>query len=223
MKELLSREIYQLATLIQKRTISPVEIVKELLDRINQVEPLLNTYITDYQKSALAETKENEKEIQEVNYKRTLHRVPIGIKDNIFTKQLKTTMGSEIYKDFVPKEDAFVIEMLRNAGAIIIGKQNMHQFAYGPTGDRSHVGPTRNPYDTSKMTGGSSNGSAAGVAACLCYGALGTDTSGSVRIPASFCGIVGMKPTFGSVSNRGVYPLSWTLDHVGPLTRSVID
>src|SRR5699024_12852630 len=114
-------------------------------------------------------------------------------------------MGSNIYKDFVPIEDAFVIETLKKAGAIIIGKHNTHQFAYGPTGDRSHVGPCKNPYDPTKMTGGSSAGSAAAVAACLCYGALGTDTSGSVRIPASFCGVVGMKPTYGSVSNEGVY------------------
>ena len=139
----------------------------------------------------LAEAKAKEKEIQTGHYKGPLHGVPIGIKDNIFTKQLKTTMGSNIYKDFVPIEDAFVIETLKKAGAIIIGKHNTHQFAYGPTGDRSHVGPAKNPYDPTKMTGGSSAGSAAAVAACLCYGALGTDTSGSVQIPASFCGVVG--------------------------------
>jgi len=223
MRTIVTKSIAQLAKEIGQKNISPVEIVKKLLKRIERVDPLLNTYITVDEHRVLAEAKAKEKEIQNGIYKGPLHGVPIGIKDNIFTKQLKTTMGSNIYKDFVPTEDAFVIKTLRKAGAIIIGKHNTHQFAYGPTGDRSHVGPVKNPYDPTKMTGGSSAGSAAAVAACLCYGALGTDTSGSVRIPASFCGVVGMKPTYGSVSNEGVYPLSWILDHIGPITRTVKD
>jgi aspartyl-tRNA(Asn)/glutamyl-tRNA(Gln) amidotransferase subunit A len=132
-------------------------------------------------------------------------------------------MASEIFKDYVPNYDATVVEKLQEAGAIIVGKLNTHQFAYGPTGDRSYFGPARNPYDSTKITGGSSAGSGAAVAAALCYAALGTDTGGSVRIPASCCGIVGMKPTFGRVSKHGVFPLSWTLDHMGPMTRTVED
>lgn len=223
MNDFLSKEIHSLAKQIKKGEISPVQLVKSTIDRIKKTDPTLNAYITVNEDKALKDANEMEKEIKQGNYKGPLHGIPIGIKDNIFTKGIKTTMGSEIYRNFSPKENAFVINRLIKAGAIIIGKNNTHQFAFGPTGDRSHVGPAHNPYNIKKMTGGSSGGSAAAVSAYLCFGALGTDTGGSVRVPASFCGIVGMKPTFGSISNRGVYPLSWSLDHVGPLTRSVID
>lgn len=223
MKAILTKDISQLAKLIQRKEISPVELVTGFLKRIERTDSLLNTYITIPYEKVLAEARAKEAEIEKGDYRGPLHGIPIGIKDNIFTKQLKTTMGSEIYNDFIPENDAFVIEKLKKAGAIIIGKHNTHQFAYGPTGDRSHVGPVKNPYDTSKMTGGSSSGSAAAVAAYLCAGAIGTDTGGSVRIPASFCGIVGMKPTFGRVSQRGVHPLSWHLDHVGPMSKTVTD
>lgn len=223
MEESLSYNIHQVSKKIKNGEISPVELIKSLFTRIDEVDSTLNTYITINHEQVLREAKEIEKEIKQGNYKGPLHGIPIGVKDNIYTKGIKTTMGSEIYKDFIPEDDAFVIDILKRGGAIIIGKHNTHQFTYGPTGDRSHAGPVRNPYDIKKMSGGSSSGSAASVAAYLCYGALGTDTSGSVRIPASFCGIVGMKPTFGSISSSGVYPLSWTLDHVGPMTRSVTD
>jgi len=223
MNKLFTKDILQLSQLIRNREVSPVEVVQQLLDRIDEVDPLLNSYITINRESVLDDAKRKEKDIQSGNYRGRLHGIPIGIKDNIYTKQLKTTMGSQIFKNFIPKEDAFVVKTLKKSGAIIIGKHNTHQFAYGPTGDRSHVGPVRNPHNTAKMSGGSSGGSGAAVAACLCYGALGTDTGGSIRIPASFCGIVGMKPTFGTVSNRGVYPLSWNLDHVGPMTRTITD
>lgn len=132
-------------------------------------------------------------------------------------------MGAEIFDQFIPEEDAFVVQKLKEAGAIITGKQNTHQFAYGPTGDRSFYGLVRNPYDTTKMTGGSSSGSAAAVATGMNFGALGTDTGGSVRIPASFCGIVAMKPTYGRISKKSIFPLSWNLDHVGSITRTVED
>ncbi|MCG5105023.1 amidase [Oceanobacillus alkalisoli] len=223
MNEFLFKDIHRLAKQVKKGEISPVQIVKSALERIKKIDSKLNTFITINGKQAIADAKEMEKDIKKGNYKGPLHGIPLGIKDNIFTKNIKTTMGSEIYRDFTPAKNAFVIDRLIHAGAIIIGKNNTHQFAYGPTGDRSHVGPVHNPFNTMKMSGGSSGGSAAAVSAYLCYGSLGTDTGGSVRVPASFCGVVGMKPTFGSISNRGVYPLSWSLDHVGPLTRSITD
>jgi aspartyl-tRNA(Asn)/glutamyl-tRNA(Gln) amidotransferase subunit A len=167
--------------------------------------------------------KKSEQQLMAGTIQGPLHGVPVGLKDLIYTKGKRTTMGSEIYKDFIPSFDAAVVEKLERAGAIIIGKLNTHQFAYGPTGDRSHFGPARNPHNINRITGGSSGGSGAAVSAGLCYGALGTDTGGSIRIPASCCGIVGMKPTFGRISKYGVFPLSWTLDHVGPMTRTVRD
>src|SRR5699024_2765539 len=180
-----------------------------LLERIKTFDCDLNSFITINPK-ALELAKEVDQEISLGNYRGPLHGIPIGLNDMINTSDLKTTMGSPIYKDYVPREDATVVRQLKQAGAIIIGKLNTHQFAYGPTGDRSYYGPVRNPYNLSRMAGGSSSGSAAAVAAYLTYGALGTDTSGSVRIPASFCGIVGMKPTKGLISEKGIYPLSWT-------------
>lgn len=223
MESLLSMSLSDLSKLLHQREVSPVEIVEKLLERINEIDPILNTYITIDHEQLLQEAKVKEKDFIGKDTFSPLHGIPVGIKDNIYTKDLKTTMGSKIYENHVPKQDAYVVERLKKSGAMIIGKQNIHEFAYGPTGDRSHVGPVRNPYHLEKMSGGSSGGSAAALAACLCYGALGTDTSGSIRIPASFCGIVGMKPTAGTVSNRGVYPLAWNLDHVGPMTRTVED
>lgn len=223
MNELLSLDIRQLSKMIKSKEVSPVELVEILLDYVNKVDPQLNSFISLDQEQIIRDAYEKEREIKEGEYIGPLHGVPIGIKDNINTKDFKTTMASDIFKDYYPEEDAFVIRQLKAAGAIIFGKLNLHQFAYGPTGDRSNVGPVCNPLDISKMTGGSSSGSAAAVGANLCFGALGTDTSGSVRIPASFCGVVGMKPTQGVISNSGVFPLAKTLDHVGPLTRTIWD
>lgn len=217
------KDLATISELIRKREVSPVEIVTELLERIDQIDPILNTIITLDRDAALEKARLAEEELNQGKYRGPLHGVPIGIKDLIFTKGIKTTMGSEIYAEFIPTENAFVIDQLETAGAIIFGKLNTHQFAYGPTGDRSYYGPVRNPYDITKIPGGSSSGSAASVAACLNYGALGTDTGGSIRVPAAFCGIVGMKPTYGRVSKRGVFPLAWTLDHTGPMTRTVTD
>src|SRR5699024_8683556 len=183
--------------------------------------------VTGVQTCALPISLEMEKqadlEMADGNYKGELHGIPIGIKDVIYTDDMKTTMGSPIYENYHPQENATAVRRLKTAGAIIIGKLNTHQFAYGPTGDRSYFGPVHNPYDLNRMTGGSSSGSAAAVAASLAYGALGTDTSGSVRIPASFCGIVGMKPTQDTISKHGAHPLSWTLDHIGPMSRTIHD
>lgn len=215
--------LIEVANSIKNKEISPVELVVGLLDRIERVDPKLNSFITINRKEAINTAKEREEEISRGEYRGPLHGIPIGLKDIFDTKGLKTTVGSKIYENNIPNEDAPVVTQLKTAGAIIIGKLNTHQFAYGPTGDRSYYGPVANPHNIKKMTGGSSSGSAAAVSAYLCYGALGTDTGGSVRIPASFCGIVGMKPTYGSVSKRGIHPLSWVLDHVGPMTRTVTD
>ncbi|SEC16184.1 amidase [Paenibacillus sp. GP183] len=221
--DILNWSLSTLSNAIRKKMISPVEVTNRLLKRIEAINPIINCYVTVLVEEAKELALEAEKEIAAGSWKGPLHGVPIGIKDLIYTKDIKTTMGSAIFKDFVPDHDASVVERLKQAGAIIIGKQNTHQFAYGPTGDRSFFGPVRNPHNTSKMTGGSSSGSAAAVASALCYGAIGSDTGGSIRIPSAACGVVGMKPTFGRVSKFGVYPLSQTLDHIGPITRTVQD
>lgn len=216
-------DVSTLSNAFMEREISPVEVTRKLLDRIRLYDGEINAYITVLEEEALAAAKQAEEAIYAGENLGKLHGIPIGLKDMIFTKGIKTTMGSGIYEDFIPDYDATVVEKLKAAGAIIIGKQNTHQFAYGTTGDRSHFGPVKNPHDLSKMIGGSSSGSAAAVAASLGYASVGTDTGGSVRIPASFGGVVGMKPTFGRVSTYGVFPLCYTLDHVGPITKTVKD
>ncbi|MGA9173848.1 MAG: amidase, partial [Thermoactinomyces sp.] len=222
-QDVLQSSLLKLSGLIKKRQISPMEVTRKLLERIEALNPKLNAYITVVHEKAMESALQAEKEIAAGNWKGPLHGIPIGLKDLIYTKEIKTTMGSAIYKDHIPDYDAAVVEKLKQAGAIIIGKLNTHQFAYGPTGDRSFFGAVKNPYNLSKIPGGSSSGSGASVAASMCFAALGTDTGGSIRIPSACCGIVGMKPTFGRVSKYGVFPLSWTLDHVGPMTRTVQD
>lgn len=222
-EEFLKWNLQTLSIAIRNKEVSPLEVTRHILKRIEAVNPKLNAFITVLYEEALESASKAEKEIVTGEWRGPLHGVPIGLKDIIYTKNSRTTMGSEIYKDFVPDYNAGVVEKLKQAGAVIIGKLNTHQFAYGPTGDRSYFGAVKNPHDLTKMAGGSSSGSGAAVSAGLCYAALGTDTGGSVRIPSACCGIVGMKPTFGRVSKYGVYPLSWTLDHVGPMTRTVFD
>ena len=219
----LPRSLADLGAAFRERLLSPVEVVETLLERIEAVDRELNSFVTVLADEALEEAARVEKEILAGEYKGPLHGVPVGVKDLIYTRGVRTTMGSAFFEDHVPTEDATVVRKLKESGAILVGKTNTHEFAYGPTGDRSHFGPTRNPYDPSKISGGSSSGSAAAVAAGLCYAALGSDTAGSVRIPSALCATVGMKPTFGRVSKNGVFPLSWSLDHVGPITRSVAD
>jgi aspartyl-tRNA(Asn)/glutamyl-tRNA(Gln) amidotransferase subunit A len=219
----LPRSVVELGAAFRGRRLSPVEVVGTLLERIETVDKELNAFITVLSERALEEARRAEKEILSGEYRGPLHGVPIGLKDLIHTKGVRTTMGSAFFEDYVPDYSATVVSKLEEAGAIIIGKTNTHEFAYGPTGDRSYFGPTRNPYDPSRISGGSSGGSGAAVAAELCYAALGSDTAASVRVPAALCGTVGMKPTFGRVSKSGVFPLAWTLDHVGPLTRTVED
>ena len=221
--ENLPRSIADLGAAFRERRLSPVEVVETLLERIETVDKRLNAFITVLSERALEEAERAEKEMLAGEYRGPLHGVPVGIKDLIYMKGVRTTMGSAFFKDYVPDSSATVVSKLEEAGVIIIGKTNTHEFAYGPTGDRSYFGPTRNPHDPSRISGGSSGGSGAAVAAGLCYAALGSDTAASVRVPAALCGTVGMKPTFGRVSKSGVFPLAWTLDHVGPLTRTVAD
>jgi aspartyl-tRNA(Asn)/glutamyl-tRNA(Gln) amidotransferase subunit A len=217
----LPRSLAGLSRELSARRLSPVEVVSLLLERIEADET--NSFITVTAERALEKASWAEREILAGRYRGPLHGVPVALKDIIYTRGVRTTMGSASYSGYVPDHSATVARKLEEAGSILIGKTNTHEFAYGPTGDRSHFGATKNPHDTRRITGGSSGGSGAAVAANLCYGALGSDTGGSIRIPAALCGIVGMKPTFGRVSKSGVFPLSWTLDHLGPITRCVED
>jgi aspartyl-tRNA(Asn)/glutamyl-tRNA(Gln) amidotransferase subunit A len=221
--------IEEVARLYRKRKVSPVEVTKLMLARIEHLNPKLNAYITVTAELALVQAKKAEVELFAPRGRKghrdrgPLHGIPISLKDNIYTKGIRTTAGSKILKDFVPDHDAGVWSMLRNAGAILLGKTNLHEFAYGVTTNNPHYGPARNPWDLARIPGGSSGGSAAAVAAGLCYGSIGTDTGGSIRIPAALCGVVGLKPHFGRVPTGGVVTLSTSLDHVGPLARSVAD
>ena len=210
-----------LSRALRTREISPVEVTEALLARIES--DGTNSFITVTAERAMEDARRAEAEISSGRYRGPLHGVPIGIKDLVDTKAVRTTMASAFFEHHVPDRDAAVALRLREAGSVLLGKTNTHEFAYGPTGDRSFFGPTRNPRDPDKITGGSSGGSGAAVAAGLLYGAIGSDTGGSIRIPAALCGVVGMKPTFGRVGKSGVFPLAQTLDHVGPLTRTVED
>jgi aspartyl-tRNA(Asn)/glutamyl-tRNA(Gln) amidotransferase subunit A len=199
-----------------------------MLERIAKLNPGLNAYLAVCEELALKAAAQAERELcgkstQSRRDRGPLHGIPISLKDNIYTKDVRTTGGSKILKDFVPLHDAPVVSALKKAGAVLLGKTNMHEFAYGITTENPHFGPTRNPWDLDRIPGGSSGGSAAALAAGLCYGSIGTDTGGSVRIPASLCGVVGLKPGLGRVNPDDVIPLSPTLDFVGPLTRSVED
>jgi aspartyl-tRNA(Asn)/glutamyl-tRNA(Gln) amidotransferase subunit A len=215
--------ILQLADALKKRSASPVELTKQCLGRIERLNPKLNTFITLTSDSAMEQARQAEQEIFHGDWRGPLHGIPIGLKDVIDTAGVKTTAASEVFKDRVPTEDAEVVKRLKVAGAIILGKQNLHEFAYGGSSIVSYYGEVRNPWNPAHIAGGSSGGSAAAVASGMGYAAIGTDTAGSVREPASQCGVVGLKPTYGRVSVRGVLPLSLSLDHVGPLTASVGD
>jgi aspartyl-tRNA(Asn)/glutamyl-tRNA(Gln) amidotransferase subunit A len=221
--ENLPLSLADLAAALRERRLSPVEVVNTLLERIESEDAKLNAFITVLPARALEEAARAEKEILTGKYRGPLHGVPVGVKDLICTEGVRTTMGSDFFEDYIPDHSATVVSKLEEAGAILIGKTNTHEFAYGPTGDSSHFGPTRNPHDPGRIPGGSSGGSGAAVAASLCYAALGSDTAASIRVPAALCGVVGMKPTFGRVSKSGAFPLAWTLDHIGPLSRTVED
>lgn len=215
--------ISELAGRVRRREISPVEITRECLSRIEASNPALNAFITVMADSALAEARAAEAEISRGEWRGSLHGIPVALKDLIDTSGVRTTAASALYKDRVPAQDAEVVRRLRQAGAVIVGKNNLHEFAYGGSSLVSHFGEVHNPWNVGRIAGGSSGGSAAAVVAGMACAAIGTDTAGSIREPAALCGCVGIKPTYGRVSGRGVIPLSWSLDHVGPLARTVED
>jgi aspartyl-tRNA(Asn)/glutamyl-tRNA(Gln) amidotransferase subunit A len=224
MKALMPIEtITELAPRLKRKEVSPIELTRACLDRIEKLNPTLNAFITVTAESALAEARTAEKEIARGDWRGPLHGIPIAIKDLIDTAGTRTTAASGLYQNRVPAEDAEVVQRLRRAGAVILGKNNLHEFAYGGSSLVSFYGDVHNPRNPTHIAGGSSGGSAAAVAEGLCYAAIGTDTAGSIREPAALCGCVGIKPTYGRVSARGVIPLSWSLDHVGPLAASVGD
>jgi aspartyl-tRNA(Asn)/glutamyl-tRNA(Gln) amidotransferase subunit A len=217
------RSITEAAEQIRQLKISPVELARECLERIERLNPTLNAFITVTAESALAEAKKAEQEIQSGNWRGPLHGIPVGLKDLIDTAGVRTTAASGVFHDRVPTEDADVVKKMKAAGAVFVGKQNLQEFAYGSSSLISHFGPVRNPVNPEFIAGGSSSGSAAAVASRMCYAAIGTDTAGSIRQPASICGVVGLKPSYGLVSTRGIIPLSQSLDHAGPITRTVED
>jgi aspartyl-tRNA(Asn)/glutamyl-tRNA(Gln) amidotransferase subunit A len=225
MSDLHWASIADLARRVAGKNVSPVEVIEAHLKRIDALDPKLRAFLHVMRDGALAAAKAAEAAVAAGSPLGPLHGVPIGLKDLYSTKDAPTTGGSKILAGVTPAEDATVVARLRAAGAIMLGKLNLHEFAYGPEGLNEHYGTTRNPWDakTHRIAGGSSSGSGAAVAAGLCAGALGSDTGGSIRIPAALCGITGLKPTYGRVSRAGVLPLAWSLDHVGPMARSAAD
>ncbi|HEX6824272.1 MAG TPA: amidase [Candidatus Sulfotelmatobacter sp.] len=215
--------ISELAPQLRSRELSPVDVTRECLERIDKLNPALNAFITVTAQSALAEARAAEAEIARGEWRGPLHGIPVALKDLIDTAGVRTTSASKLHETRVPGGDAEVVRRLRRSGAVILGKNNLHEFAYGGSSLISHFGEVRNPWDHGRITGGSSGGSAAAVVAGMGYASIGTDTAGSIREPAALCGCVGLKATYGRVPGRGVIPLSLSLDHVGPLARSVAD
>lgn len=227
--ELAFATIAEITRLFRTGKLSPVELTELMLTRIERSNSKLNAYITVTDELARMQAKRAEAELSARGKRKTsidrglLHGIPISLKDNICTEGIRSTAGSKILRDYFPERDARVVTNLKQAGAILLGKTNLHEFAYGVTTNNPHYGPARNPWDTARIPGGSSGGSAAAVAAGLCFGSIGTDTGGSIRIPAALCGIVGLKPGLGRVDVTGVIPLSVTHDCVGPLARTAAD
>jgi aspartyl-tRNA(Asn)/glutamyl-tRNA(Gln) amidotransferase subunit A len=215
--------IKQLSKLIASHEISCLEVVDATIERIEKMNPKLNAFITILDQSARKEAKYADSLIKQGKYLGPLHGIPISLKDLFYIKDVRSTSGSKILADFVPDHDSTITRKLREAGAIIVGTNNLHEFASGITGINPHYGPSRNPWDIARMTGGSSGGSAVAVSSGMSLASIGTDTSGSIRVPASLCGIFGLKPTYGRVSKYGVMPLAPSIDHVGPLARSTWD
>ena len=221
--ELTGLTLLEASTRIHNRSLTSVQLTRALLQRIAVYDPKLNAYITVMSNEALEQAAQLDEEARAGKFRSPLHGIPIALKDNIDTAGTRTTAASPMFKTRVPTEDAEVVKRLKASGAVILGKLNLHEFALGCTGDVSYFGPSRNPWNLQLVTGGSSGGSGAAVAADLCYGALGTDTGGSIRVPSSWCGIVGIKPTTGLVSIRGIVPCLASLDHCGPMARTVED
>jgi aspartyl-tRNA(Asn)/glutamyl-tRNA(Gln) amidotransferase subunit A len=215
--------IGKIASLVRRRKISPVELTEFFLQRISRFQPTLNAFITVTPDAARKQAKQAEREISKGDYRGPLHGIPISLKDLFYTAGVRTTAGSKVLGRFVPDRNAPVVDRLLKAGAILLGKNNLHEFAFGVTSINPHFGPVHNPWDLDRVPGGSSGGSAAAVSAGLCLASMGTDTGGSIRIPSSACGVVGLKPSFGLVSVEGVVPLAFSLDHAGPIARCVED
>jgi aspartyl-tRNA(Asn)/glutamyl-tRNA(Gln) amidotransferase subunit A len=215
--------ILEAATLLRTRKVSSVELTRACLDRIDSHSPKVNAFITVTREEALRAAAVRDAELAQGTDRGPLHGIPIAHKDLIFTKGVRTTAGSKVYADFVPDQDAKLVKDFDQAGVVMLGKTGLHELAYGITSNNPHYGAIRNPYDLERIPGGSSGGSGAAVATDMCFMAMGSDTGGSIRIPASFCGTVGLKPTFGRVSSEGCFPLGFSLDHMGPLTRTTRD
>jgi aspartyl-tRNA(Asn)/glutamyl-tRNA(Gln) amidotransferase subunit A len=222
-RSLTSLSVLEAADLIARREVSPVELTEACLRQVERWEPRINAFITVTADEALAVARAHEQMIAAGYHLGPFHGIPIGLKDNLYTRGVRSTAGSRVLGDFVPAEDATVTARLRAAGAVIVGKLNMHEFAWGGTTDNPHYGPTRNPWDPTRFPGGSSGGSGAAVAAREVFAAIGTDTGGSVRLPSAVNGCVGIRPTIGRVSNHNVVPLAWSMDTVGPMARTVAD
>ena len=221
--ELHALSIAEASDLMQRKALSPVELTQALLDRAALLDPKINAYLLATPDQALQQARQAEREIMAGNYRGAMHGIPYGAKDVFATAGIATTGHSKAYADFVPTADATAVARLRDAGAVLLGKLSTHECAHGGPSFDLPWPPARNPWNLARFTGGSSSGSAAGVAAGLMPAALGTDTGGSIRIPAALCGTVGLKPTYGLVSRRGVMPNSFTYDHAGPLTWTVED
>jgi aspartyl-tRNA(Asn)/glutamyl-tRNA(Gln) amidotransferase subunit A len=215
--------IAEAAAKLRAREVSAVELARESLRRIRELQPVLNAFITVTEDLALKQAGIADEELARGVDRGPLHGIPYALKDLFVTRGIRTTAGSKIFTDYIPDYDCAAFERLTEAGAVLMGKTGMHELAYGITNDNPHFGPVRNPHDPTRISGGSSGGSGAAVAAEMVFFALGTDTGGSIRIPAAYCGCVGLKPTFGRVSRYGVLPLAFSLDHVGPLARTVRD
>jgi aspartyl-tRNA(Asn)/glutamyl-tRNA(Gln) amidotransferase subunit A len=215
--------LQQVSDLIRRKKLSPVEVTEACLARIHKLNPLFNAFITVTADQAMDQARQAEREIQQGKWRGPLHGVPVSVKDLCDTAGVRTTAGSALFKDRVPEHDAEVVHRLKLAGAVLVGKTNMHEFAYGGTSVVSYFGAVHNPWNPDYIAGGSSGGSAAAVAARMCYGSIGSDTGGSIRQPAACCGLSGLKPTYGLVSTRGAIPLSWTVDHLGPIARTAED
>ena len=221
--ELVSLTLTEAARLVSTREVSPVELVEATLERIAAVNPRLAAYITVFEQEAMQVARAAELMVLAGHTLGPLHGVPIALKDNVATRGARTTAGSKILADWVPEHDATVTARLRAAGAILVGKLNLHEFAWGGTSANPHWGTVRNPWNIERFPAGSSGGSGAAVAARACFGAIGTDTGGSIRLPSAVNGIVGLRPTYGRVSNHGIVPLAWSMDTAGPMTRTVED
>jgi aspartyl-tRNA(Asn)/glutamyl-tRNA(Gln) amidotransferase subunit A len=215
--------ITRAAAALRRKEISSADLTGQCLERIERFNPTLNAFITVMGDAARARASAMDAELAAGRDRGPLHGIPIALKDLVYTKGVRTTAGSRLFADFVPDQDATIVTLLKKAGAVVLGKTGLHELAYGITSNNPHFGTVRNPWDPERIPGGSSGGSGAAVVTGMAFMAIGSDTGGSIRIPASFCGCAGLKPTYGRVSKHGVLPLGFSLDHIGPLAATVRD